>query len=820
MSLGYIALAAIPALMLLKTGAEYNPRHKDRVVDYLPWIIMNENGVILNKNGSISKIYRYTADDMEHITNYGLFRYRHNFNEILKRLDERFTIQIDSIRRPSNYYPKSKFKEKILQELDFSRKKQYLDGKFYETENFLTITYFPPRDSAKKIEKFLYTNKEEVDLVKEALERYEEDTSIFLSLLSEHFLELEELSADESVRLLNFCLTGQINNNLTHLKGKLLDYYISNVDILPQNVPVKIGNKYLKVIGILSHIQAHQCGVFDELSRLGINYRWNSRFIYISNEKAIKISEDYQKAFNAQRKGFIQSVQEDALQEEVLEESGIALEKKAEAAGLEYDTRKGTLKSGYYSFNIILMEEDEKILKENTKKVVDLISSIGFNVVEENVNALETFFGTMPGDVDNGLRRPLMTTYNLASLVPINSDWGGKYQNKFFKDNKYPSEALIYCQSGDNSSFKLNLHLGDVGHTLVLGQTGGGKSVLLNTLAYQSRKYNSRVIFFDNGGSSRVLTRAVGGKFYDIGRQKINFQPLRYIDKQSEREWATEWLLSILDAEKYNYTGADKTLLTEALTQMSTEAPDDRTMSLLTLLLQNREMANIFKFYTKDEKLGIYGEYFDNSQDDINDDNLFQVFELEKVFETKILDIFLDYLFHRVETELLSAKNGKVVPTFMFLDEFWRMLGTERFKARIKNWLKTLRKKHVAVVMATQSLSDVARSDIREVLLESCPSKIYLTNPDLIPGSDTEKDYFSFGLNEIEVEMLRIARPKRDYYFKADGSKMISLELSELELNYVGASSPQDQKKCEDIWEKVGGDVDEFNRQWKKYKAE
>lgn len=814
----FIGAVAIGGMLMFKTSMEYNPKFKDRVTDYLPWIIVNKNGQILNKNGSITKVYRFKADDMEHQTNYSLFKYRDTINDVLKRLDERFTIHIDSIRKSSDEYPKSKFSEEILKELDNSRKKQYLDGKFYESENYLSITYFPPRDSAKKLESFFYKNDKETNLLEETMERYNDDTSVFLSLMKENLLDLEELTADETVTFLHTCLTGN-HNKIKHIRGRLLDSYISDVEILPQNVPVKIGDKYMSVVGILGHIDEHPCGLFDDLSRLGINYRWNTRFIYISQENAIKISEDYQKAYNAQRKSFIKSVQESALSEEVLEESSYALEKKEEASGLEADTRKGTVKSGYYSFNIVLMEEDEKKLKENVKIVTDLISNLGFTVIEEKVNALETFFGTMAGDTDNGLRKPLMTTYNLASLIPINSDWDGNKINKFFEKSNYPSEALIYCQSGENSSYKLNLHVGDVGHTLVLGQTGGGKSVLLNTMAYQCKKYGSRVIFFDNGGSSRVLTRAVGGKFYDIGKNKINFQPLRYIDQISEREWAVEWILSILEKEKYQYTAQDKILITEALTQMANEPEENRTMTLLVLLLQHAEMNSILKLYTKDENVGIYGDYFDNNSDDINDDNLFQVFELEKIFETKILDIFLDYLFHRVETELLSAKNGKMIPTYMFLDEFWRMLGTDRFKARIKNWLKTLRKKHVAVVMATQSLSDVARSDIKSALVESCPTKIYLTNPDLIPNSDTEMDYFSFGLNEIEVEMIRLAQPKRDYYVKSEGGKVISLELTPLELAYVGSSSPKDQQTCEEIYNYVSGDIREFNKYWREYKG-
>mgnify|MGYP005873928001 FL=1 len=813
----YMIMIIISVVFVFKISTEYNPKHKDRVVDYLPWIIINKEGIITNKNGSFTKIYKYKCDDMEHYTNYFLFKYRDTINDILKRLDERWVIQVDSIRRISKEYPNSKFEEPILAEMDNSRKQKYLSGNFLESENYISLTYFPPKDKEKKLESIFYKKDDNISEYKEIMEKYYSELNKFIGLLREQFISLEELTPDETVTFLHTCLTGN-DKKLKYIPSKLLDYYISDVDIIPNNEPVKIGDKYLAVIGILSHIAEHPCGLFDELSRLGIEYRWNNRFIYISDKEGIKISQDYERAYNNERKSLIASMKEEALKEEVLGESEYAIEMKESARGLSNDLRKRGLRSGYYTFNVVLMEKSKDKLKENIEIVMEKIDSLGFVSVKETVNCLETFFGTMAGDTSNGIRKPLMTTYNFSSLIPINMDWGGNEKNRFFEKNNYPSEALLYCQSGENSSFKFNVHVGDVGHTLVLGQTGGGKSVLLNTLAYQCKKYGSRVIFFDNGGSSRVLTRAVGGKFNDIGRDKINFQPFRYIDQQSEIEWALEWVLSILEKENYNYSAKDKTLLAEALYNLSKNSPNDRTMSVFALLVQKQEIRDILRMYTKEEKIGVYGEYFDNNKDDINDDNLFQVFELEKIFDSKILDIFLDYLFHRVEVELLSSKNGKFVPTFMFLDEFWRMLGTPKFKAKLKNWLKTLRKKNVSVIMATQSLSDVARSEIKSALLESCPTKIYLTNPDLIPNSDTEMDYFSFGLNEVEVEMIRTAQPKRDYYVKSEGGKMIDLQLTPIELAYVGSSTPAEQQMCEKLYKDSDGNLEEFNRKWKEYK--
>ncbi len=548
--------------------------------------------------------------------------------------------------------------------------------------------------------------------------------------------------------------------------------------------------------------------MFDEITRLGISYRWSNRFIYLSDEKAIKLSKDYGRAANNQKKEFMEQMADRALKEQVLNESSYAEELKEQAQNLADDTKKKIFANGYYTFNIVLMEEDQKLLKENVKLVMKTINDRGFQAVSETVNCFESFCGTIPGDAEYGARKPHITTYNLLSLIPITMDWDGDKINRHLK-----KEALLFCQSQENSSFKFNNHVGDVGHILVLGMTGSGKSVLLNTLAYQSRKYGSRIVFFDKGGSSRVLTRAVGGKFYNIGKDNISFQPLRYIHKESEKEWALEWLISILKLERvltravggkfynigkdnisfqplryihkesekewalewlisilklenynvtpkakslltealanlattseenrtmtsekewalewlisilklenYNVTPKAKSLLTEALANLATTSEENRTMTSLLLLLQDKDLNNILKIYTKDEAEGIYGKYFDNEEDDIKNDNLWQVFEMENIFDSNMLYPMLTYLFRRIETELFPSENTpmeKMTPTYLILDECWLFLDNTMFSGKIKDWLKTLRKKNVSVIMATQSLSDIENSKIKAAL--------------------------------------------------------------------------------------------------------
>ena len=397
---GILALMALTlgGLYVFKTETEYDPKFKDSTRNFLVWNYLYQDKILLNKNGSITRFYKYKCDDMDHQTDQMLFLHRHKLNDILKRFDERYIINFDSIRRSVKEYPNSKFPEKILQELDNSRKLDYISGKYYESINYFSITYFPPTDKENKLRSIFITSDVK-NQAEEIIKKFNEETSEILNLLKDQFLEFDELSLDEITSFLSSCITGE-QEYVKYIKGQYIDDYISDKDIKNEYKNIKIGDKYLKVISILSHIDEHECGVFDELSRLGVEYRWSSRFIYMSNEKAIKLSKDIEKARNTQRAEFMEQMADRALNEQVLNDSEYAIEQKNEAASLRSDVKKGVFSPGYYSLYIILLNEDKEQLKEDGKKVMTVINERGFKAVDETVNCLEHFFASMPGNVE------------------------------------------------------------------------------------------------------------------------------------------------------------------------------------------------------------------------------------------------------------------------------------------------------------------------------------------------------------------------------------------------------------------------------------
>jgi type IV secretion system protein VirB4 len=148
----------------------------------------------------------------------------------------------------------------------------------------------------------------------------------------------------------------------------------------------------------------------------------------------------------------------------------------------------------------------------------------------------------------------------------------------------------------------------------------------------------------------------------------------------------------------------------------------------------------------------------------------------------------LDYLFHRVEERF----DGR--PTLMVLDEAWLFLAHPIFMRRLQGWLKTLRKKNVYVVFATQEIADAADSPITATIMSACHTKIYLPDEEALTPS-MSKAYRDFGLTQTEIRILAEAQKKRDYYYRSvKGRRLFRLDLGPVGLAFAGMSSADDQK--------------------------
>src|SRR6185437_1367580 len=365
----------------------------------------------------------------------------------------------------------------------------------------------------------------------------------------------------------------------------------------------------------------------------------------------------------------------------------------------------------------------------------------------------------------------------------------------------YPagSPPLMHGATSGATPFRVNLHVGDVAHTLIFGPTGAGKSVLLCTVALQALRYlGVTICAFDKGRSMWATVHACGGRHYDVAGEDAGpaFCPLAVLETETDMAWAEDWIATCFELQAGRQPVPHQR---EAIhrAMLLLRSANDRTLTHFVAQVQDEAIRSALRYYTLE---GPVGRLLDAEDDDLAE-AAFMVFEIEDLMamgERNVIPVLL-YLFRRFERSL------KGQPAYLLLDEAWVMLGHPVFRAKIREWLKVLRKANCGVVLATQSLPDAARSGILDVLIESGPTKIFLPNEEAGTAGTPEHPgpralYEAMGLNETQIDIIRTATKKRHYYLVSpEGRRLFDLGLGPVTLAFAGASSQDDIARVREL---------------------
>jgi type IV secretion system protein VirB4 len=430
--------------------------------------------------------------------------------------------------------------------------------------------------------------------------------------------------------------------------------------------------------------------------------------------------------------------------------------------------------------------------------VKKVIQARGFTVKDETLNSCHAWLGSLPGHVYANVRRPVVHSLNLAHMMPVSSVWAGDEENAHLRQVSGIGHPHIHCSTTGDTPFRLHLAVGDVGHTLIIGPTGAGKSTLLGLLALQWLRYpKAQVIVFDKDRSARAATLAVGGACYEPGNERapVAFQPLARVDRAPERLWASQFVATLLSAQGIEPThemqaAVDATLATLA----SVSDPRERTMTLLAAQVRShsRLLGEALRPYTLE---GNFGQIFDADHDEFSESTwtMIEMGALMGMGPAVVIPA-LEYLFHRVEQQF----DGR--PTLMVVDEAWLFLSHPTFAGRLQAWLKTLRKKNVYVVFATQEVADAtSKPELLSTILSACHTKIFLPDEEALSPAMTEA-YQRIGLTIAEIQILAKAQKKRDYYYRSvKGRRLFRLDLGPAALAFVGMSSEADHRFLDEM---------------------
>jgi type IV secretion/conjugal transfer VirB4 family ATPase len=455
----------------------------------------------------------------------------------------------------------------------------------------------------------------------------------------------------------------------------------------------------------------------------------------------------------------------------------------AEAAIAEVNS--GLVAQGYYTSVVILMDENRTRIEAAARQFEKAVNALGFAARIETINTMDAYLGSLPGHGVENVRRPLINTMNLADLLPTSTIWTGENE---MPNPMYPphSPPLMQCVTHGATPFRLNLHVRDLGHTLMFGPSGSGKSTKLGLIAAQLRRYQGMSIFaFDKGMSMyplaaaiRAETNGASGLHFTVAADddRLAFCPLQYLETKGDRAWAMEWIDTMLALNGLDTQPQQRNEIGNAVLNM--HASGAKTLSEFSLTIQDEAIRAALKQYTAD---GGMGHLLDAEADGLAlaDFTVFEIEELMNLGDKYALPVLL-YLFRRIERSL----DGR--PAVIMLDEAWLMLGHPVFRAKIREWLKVLRKANCLVLMATQSLSDAANSGILDVIVESTATKMFLPNV-YARDEDTAALYRRMGLNARQIEILATAVQKRHYYYVSEkGRRLYDLALGPLALAFVG----------------------------------
>lgn len=763
----------------------------DQLSDLLPWAALIAPGVVLNKDGSFQKTIHFRGPDLASSTAPQLVVATARLNNLLKRLGNGWAFFIEAKRSRAEGYPESGcFPDPVSLMIDIERAKNFAsEHKHFESNYYLSLVYLPAQESVSKLSHMFVKkqNKEKGFDYQQSLVLFQETVQRVLDILKDIMFQADYLDDAATLSYLHDCISDKDHAIRVPDAPMYLDAVLADTPLVGGLEP-KLGRHHLRTLTITGLPSITIPAILDQLNHLPLEYRWVNRYLPMDKLDAEGVLKSYRRQWFAKRKGVMNLLAESFSRKESAMVDTAAVLKSQDAEVALQELADDCVSFGYFTATISVWDEDKDVVEDKLREIEKVINGMGFATVYEQINAVEAWLSSLPGHSDANVRKPIIHSLNLAHMLPLSAVWSGPKSNP-----QCGGPVLMQASTRGNTPFRFSHHIGDVGHQMLIGPTGAGKSVLLNMIAMQFLRYDKAKVFvFDKGGSFLASTLGVNGRYYQVGEKNqrgLVFAPLMQIDNESERLFILDWLVQLIESERLEITAENKEALWSALNHLASVPASQRTLTGLKALVQDKAVRLALDHYTVG---GPYGDLFDADEDQLRD-GYWQCFEMASIMQTpNLVAPVLTYLFHAIEKQF----DGR--PCLLVLDEAWLFLDNPYFAARIRQWLKTLRKHNVSVIFSTQSVEDLLVSNISAALIESCPSRVFLPN-DRAFEPQIKKSYDALGLNERQLHIITNAINKCQYYFESPlGNALFDMQLTPLQLAFA-SHMPEEQQL--ELWQ-------------------
>ncbi len=773
--------------------------------DLLNYAHLVDDGVILNKDGAFLMSYQFKGIDSHSASDRDLDAVAASFNRMALGLEDGWMIHVDEVRVPAVHYsPLGAFPDPVSALIDLDRKHCYeATNTHYENLQFITFIWKFPLPAVKASKHYFVEGlpKESDDQnLSTLLAEFQTRVARCVGLLSSVCV-LEKLSSANLLTYLNACISGQWLPIAIPPDKSFLDVVLSRQAVIGGYVP-RIGDKSIRVLSILGYVnEATIPGMLDELCAYPLCYRWSNRFIPLSEDTASREIKRYQKNWHNKVKGFSGILQETFFGRPSQKIDVDALQMQQQTVDALTCNSNQSTRFGYWTSSVVCFHEDTSILDQATKTLTRYLEQSGFSCFQEDIHAFDAWLGTIPGHGSCHLRRLLVSSLNAAHGLPLYTRWTGALHSDSASLLPPHSPPVFYAQTTGKTPFRFHLDVGDVGHQVILGPTGSGKSTYLGFLIAQFLRYpDAQIFMFDKDESHKALTKALGGQYYDLGdTESLAFCPLADLSTDNQKMRAAQFIEDLLFLQNVTVTPDMRSAIYRAIEGLAQQANShSRNLTVFQAAVQHDTVRKALQYYTVAGQMKL----LDATEETFTLSYL-QTFEMRWLLAQKP-EIYLPVLrtiFDQIEARLEST-HGKQ-PTLIVLEEAWLYIGHEVFSRKLKDWLKTLRKHNARVVFATQSLADLYDPTTQTLnattaaILESCPTKVYL--PHLSIDAEMKTLYRKMGLSDRQIDIItQEAIPKRDYFVvKEQESALIQLGFEDpysLPLAFIGLSKAKSQE--------------------------
>jgi type IV secretion system protein VirB4 len=571
-----------------------------------------------------------------------------------------------------------------------------------------------------------------------------------------------------------------------------LDYYLTESHLECHRGHLRLDDFYVKVL-TLKEPSAHTFplllkGLLDVRANYHIVTEWKKEE---PRRTRRNIQARRRHFHNTRRSFFTQANLNGAALQDALVDDSKESQVRELGQGIEEIELRGNY-FGQFSLTVVLYERDFAAVEKAAAEFYKVFGVHDAQLYDERYNLLNAFLAAVPGNYAFNLRYLYLLNTNYADLSFLFTLDSGDAWNTHLR-----SEYLAVLETNHGTPYFLNLHYGDAAHTLILGRTGSGKSFLLNFLITNLQKYDPLTFVFDLGGSFESLTRLFGGTYFRVGADSSVFSinPFCLPPTKANLDFLALLVKALLGRNLGMLDAPTDLDLYAQIENLFALDPALRTLGVLANTLPRPLACGLAKWL----RGGQFGFLFDNPVDTITLSR-FQCFDFQQMSRyPELLEPLLFYLLHRANEVIASPETSPTFKTF-FIDEAWVFLKNPAIRQYVAEALKTWRKHNAAMILSTQSLDELKRSELLDVIVESCATKIFLANPDM----DQEMYRRQFHLNETEIALIAALLPKRQFLIKTpELAKVANLHVDP-QSYWLYTNDPYDNRRRQEAFEAHG----------------